>query len=437
MTTTIPEPRPAALSEAALEGDSGPWGARRFERTVAILAVVLVALQRITVGPDLMPRHAVAIALLPVWLFALREWRGARLLFGIGLVSVGAGLVLTLSAGADLDVSTTAVLKQVNLVGGVITGIGVILWTRRILGVRSVALYFALGLLLNGLISVGALGAANPFKFAFALPIAIGLLTLLSHRPRGLQLLVLLGLSGLASISDARSLFGICLAAAAVVAWQMRPITSSRAGSWWSTAIVVAVIGGVLYNVVSALLVGGFLGAEAQQRSSAQLGAAGSLILGGRPEIAATAALMRMHPFGFGYGVSVGHSELQAAKSGMAAINYNPDNGYVERYMFGNNVIELHSVLGDLWAASGLVGIALALLMLWQVGRNISQQIAARTANGLVLFLAALTAWNMFFSPLYSAAPSLILAFGLLLPDRLAATAGAGNQRPASTLAQP
>lgn len=73
---------------------------------------------------------------------------------------------------------------------------------------------------------------------------------------------------------------------------------------------------------------------------------------------------MREQPFGFDYGVSVGHSELQAAKSGMAALNYNPDNGYVERYMFGNNVIELHSVLGDLWAASGLVGIALVLVML-------------------------------------------------------------------------
>lgn len=42
--------------------------------------------------------------------------------------------------------------------------------------------------------------------------------------------------------------------------------------------------------------------------------------------------------------------------------------------------------------------------------------VAARQASGLVLFLAALAVWNIFFSPLYSAAPALILAFGLILP---------------------
>lgn len=116
-------------------------------------------------------------------------------------------------------------------------------------------------------------------KFAFALPIAIGLLALIGPRSLGLQFIALIGVAGLATISDARSLFGISLGAALLVARQMRPSTVERAGSWLSSAVLSVVTIVAIYNVAAALLVGGFLGAEAQQRSLAQLGNSGSLIL--------------------------------------------------------------------------------------------------------------------------------------------------------------
>lgn len=163
MTTTIPEPRYGAPAGVTLSTVDEPRlsGPRRLERAVAMLAVVLVAMQGITIGPDIMPRHVVAVVLLPVWFFSLRHWRGARFLTVVFAASAVAGIVLALGAVPDQALSTTSLVKQVNLVGGVIVGIGVVLWGRRILGVRGVALYFALGMLLNGLINAGALGATN------------------------------------------------------------------------------------------------------------------------------------------------------------------------------------------------------------------------------------------------------------------------------------
>src|SRR3712207_9122030 len=45
-------------------------------------------------------------------------------------------------------------------------------------------------------------------------------------------------------------------------------------------------------------------------------------------------------------------------KAGMAQIGYQPNNGYVETYMFGGQ-FKLHSVIGDAWAYFGVAGILL------------------------------------------------------------------------------
>ena len=39
----------------------------------------------------------------------------------------------------------------------------------------------------------------------------------------------------------------------------------------------------------------------------------------------------------------------------MSALNYDPNNGYVEQYLFGQGY-EVHSVLGDLWIHFGVAG---------------------------------------------------------------------------------
>ena len=71
--------------------------------------------------------------------------------------------------------------------------------------------------------------------------------------------------------------------------------------------------------------------------------------------MAATRALFVHDPLGFGLGIIPSLTDITVAKTGMSAINYQPDNGYVERYMFGTQ-FEVHSVTGDLWALFGIPG---------------------------------------------------------------------------------
>lgn len=161
-------------------------------------------------------------------------------------------------------------------------------------------------------------------------------------------------------------------------------------------------------------MLSGFLGAELQQRSEQQVDTAGSLILGGRPELGATLALLRDHPLGFGLGVAPSIYDVMTAKAGMMGLNYDPDNGYVERYMFGGHV-ELHSIAGDMWALFGVGGLLMTMVIIALSVRGISHSMSRREGNGLLIFIACAALWNIPFGPLYSAVPILALTLGLVL----------------------
>ena len=107
------------------------------------------------------------------------------------------------------------------------------------------------------------------------------------------------------------------------------------------------------------------------------------------------------------------------AKTGMASVNYDPNNGYVEHFMFGGR-IELHSVLGDLWAHYGLLGIALTGYVAFLLVRGMSVAISTRRGVGVVIFLCCWTLWNLLFSPFYGSALTLVLALGLALTEKSA-----------------
>lgn len=144
-----------------------------------------------------------------------------------------------------------------------------------------------------------------------------------------------------------------------------------------------------------------------------QIETSGSLILGGRPEIAASAALVQDSIIGYGPGVAPNWEDVQVAKAGMITIGYDPDNGYVNSYMFGRG-FELHSVAGNLWATFGLIGLGLAALMAWQSFRSIQRGPVAGAGDALLLYLALRTLWNTFFAPWYASIPIVILLFGLM-----------------------
>ena len=203
-----------------------------------------------------------------------------------------------------------------------------------------------------------------------------------------------------------------------LVMWQMLPAGRRPRAAVARTLLIIVAVVIVTYEAGSSLLVDGYLGEAAQQRSIAQINDSGSLLLGGRPEMAATAALFMFQPGGFGVGIVPSLHDIAVAKAGMLAINYQPNNGYVEKYMFGTQ-FELHSTLGDLWVYFGLLGAALALFILWLVARWCLVAIASRKGSAVVLFLATITLWNMFFSPLYSSVTIMGVALGMVAVPKL------------------
>jgi hypothetical protein len=95
--------------------------------------------------------------------------------------------------------------------------------------------------------------------------------------------------------------------------------------------------------------------------------------------------------------------------------------------MFGGQ-IELHSMVGDVWAGFGIVGLLFLAAVAYIVISGLLRSIATRIGSALLVFLCWWTLWNLMFSPLLSAAPSLLLALGLVLPPREDRRAPTGNQ---------
>jgi hypothetical protein len=210
-------------------------------------------------------------------------------------------------------------------------------------------------------------------------------------------------------------MFGTLGTVLILVLWQLVPRGKNGRRSVPKTMLALACLGIALYDVLTSLLLEGYLGASAQARSVEQINMTGSLILGGRPEMAATRALFEHDPLGYGLGILPSLTDILVAKAGMADINYQPNNGYVENYMFGSQ-FEVHSVFGDLWARFGLPGLALAaVIAVWAI-RTVVVGIAHGRASALPLFLVNYTLWNIFFSPLLTSVAAMGLCVGLILP---------------------
>lgn len=106
-------------------------------------------------------------------------------------------------------------------------------------------------------------------------------------------------------------------------------------------------------------------------------------------------------------GVVPNVADVNIAKSGMMAINYDPNNGYVERYMFGG--IEVHSVIGDLWLRCGLAGLVFALVMLGVIVFGAATRLANDNGRALTTFLAIQVTWDAMFSPFYYPAVQVLM----------------------------
>lgn len=401
-------------------------------RLLAVVVLVLLAM-RIELSHGLTVGYLAAAVLAPLWLATVRRFRGALVLLATGAVALVSGLWLTLLAASNHPSSPGQALTLSVSLGGVLCGIGFVLWCRTVLPDAQVALWFGVGLLL-GVTPTSELYLSNPWRFGYSVALTIMVLALARQTGRRwLEFIAVAGFTAIAAVTDARSTFAILLFTGLLVLWQMRPGRRTRSGSAARVVLALAVLAIVVYNLGQALILDGVLGQETQLRSSAQLQSAGSLILGGRPEIAATAWLMLHQPMGFGVGTRLNSEDILAAKSGMAAIGYAPNNNYVDVYMFGGH-IELHSVVGDLWAWFGLPGLALAVLLTVLILTGVARSVATGTGAAVMIYLGVKLLWAMLFGPFYSAATLIVITIGLVLLRREArperAPAATGGVRP-------
>jgi hypothetical protein len=196
----------------------------------------------------------------------------------------------------------------------------------------------------------------------------------------------------------------------------MAPRDASRRASRWLPALFMGAIVLVIYLLATALLTGGYLGSEAAERSTTQIETTGSVLVGGRPEWAATQELVRLRPIGYGAGVVPNWEDVRAGAVGLSSVNIELESKR-EAYMFGGQ-LKLHGVAADLWVSSGLVGVALAIVMLLGLVRSMSFAIGAREAPTSVILAGSLAAWFMLFGPISSNWEAVCAGLGLVLLAR-------------------
>lgn len=385
---------------------------REFVLLLAALAAFGVGL-RISLPASLTPAIVIGAVLAPVWLATLTRFTWARTIIFTAALALANGLALAMLASTTARIDQREMFALLFMLLSIFVGAGVLLWARTILGVVPVVLLFSLASVFT--VSRSNAGVIlNPWKFGYSIPVTLAVLALAWYsRKLWVELLALAALALVGMLNDSRSYFAMLLVAAVVIVWQRIAHRLSRRSMLVSSVGLIAGASAV-YFLASRLAVSGALGAEAAARTQLQLTRSGSLLLGGRPEFSATIELMRERVWGFGLGRMPSIHDVMVAKTGMARAGYDPNNGYVERYMFGGR-FEVHSLFGDFWIHLGLLGLVLifvvGLVCAWALARNIRDN----CASALEVFLVINLLWNIAFSPLYSSIPATTIAIAVLL----------------------
>ena len=380
---------------------------------LVVVAALVLSPIRLGLVAGITPGLLVGIVLAPVWLPHLKRYRGGWPFALLTLVCLVSGLWLT-AVGANDHQSDQGALRQwVVMMVLLAVNVGIILWARSVLRDAAVVTWYGVGMLASA--AVTGVNPANFWKGTLSLALTVLLLGLAwLVRRRGLELVLCLTLAGISALQDSRSHFAMVLLAACLVLWQVWVRGRARGTSAWRSIVLLAGLGVAIYSFGQALMLEGYLGEETQQRTLAQTEGTGSILLGGRPELGATVALMRERPWGFGFGTLPNAHEIAVAKAGMATLDYDPDNGYVDNYMFGQ-LVKLHSVIGDSWSMFGIPGLVLAGFFLWAVLHRVAADLPTSALSAVVAFLAIRVVWDSAFGPLYSSLAIFAIAVGISL----------------------
>jgi hypothetical protein len=400
VTAVVRADRPAADGDAAGTVDTDAYA--RATRLIASAAVVLV-------GSDLHVAYgataalAAAVLLFPLWLPVLREHAFATLITGLAALAAVAGLILSELSSVDHEISATQRVQAIGLLGSGIAAFGLILWARSAMPLPQIAILYGAG----ALASAVAHGHLD-WTHNLAVPTTFVVLGILERRRAGVvpstgavpaMAVLTLGVVGIAQ--EARGYFGVCVLAAVLTLWQLRPggpAPRMRARDRWFPLALVAGLGFAAFLLVGTLATGGFPGDAEQRRPAADLEATGSSPAGGRPEWAATRELVELRPGGFGAGVVPNWADRTAGETGLASIDVDA-GGNGDDYMFGST-FELHSVSADLWARFGWVGVAVAGTIVLALIRSLLVLVGARQAPTFLSFACVLALWYVLSGPM-------------------------------------
>lgn len=385
---------------------------RAVEQVTAALVALLLGFG-LRVSAELQLTFVLAAVILPVTWSRVRQQPALALTLFLSCAAGLSGLLLTVEAARDGHADQALGLRNTFLILGIGLSIPALYWARTVIGTRMVVLLFGVANLLT--LGVEGVDAENPWKFSLALPMTMALLALPGiYKRRFPELVVLLGLSVLSAVSDARSATALLLAAGALTATQGATYRSRRRMT--VTSVRLAAIGLAVFFGAQAAILDGALGEAAKSRTTEQIQSSGSVILGGRPELGASIALITHRPLGYGAGTTASPEAVGEAKEGMASLGYDPNNGYVENYMFGYG-FEVHSVLGDLWIWFGIPGALLGLTLIVVVSRGIIRELSSHTASAIACFLGLRVLWDFLFSPATTSVATLLLAVAILIPS--------------------
>ena len=241
---------------------------------VAVFVLVLLGARQqlshtVTLG------YAAAVVIAPLWLGALGKFRGAAGLFLLGILCCLSGFWLSELNSPDHQVDPTTAINNATVLLGFFLTVGVVLWARQVMPAWLIGLSYGLGLLLG--VSRSGAAAENIWKFGYALPVIIISLSIAywvgrwgRHRQGLAEALVLSALAVVCALNDSRSMFGMLGTVLILVLWQLVPRSKSRRKSVVKTVVALACLAITMYDVLTSLLVEGYLGASAQARSVEQ-----------------------------------------------------------------------------------------------------------------------------------------------------------------------
>jgi hypothetical protein len=381
------------------------------------------------IGHHLTTGMVASFALAPLWFPSfVKVPAGSTWMLATAAFLVGGFLLAWVSAIDHEVLLSGAVVAALGFATN-LGAVGALFWSARVISMPGMVAVYAAVWLLDTLARPGS-WADNPWKYGFALPIALLVFALVDRiKFPIITIFASLGLGAFSILNDSRSIFAVFLLTALALTWQR--MRSKEIGepslALFLTALVVVAAGA--YYTITRLLVSGLLGAGLKARSEAQVEASGSLLLGGRPEWTVTIRLFLEHPWGFGLGTLPSPADYELGRQGFASIHLLSQENYLKHYVFSGS-LRLHSIVADLWAAGGPAGLLLVVVMFWILLTSLADELAHRTATATQIFLTLQALWHIGFSPSYSNLNEVMLAVAVGLAAREASKHAAGR-RPA------